>query len=423
VRLPRPEEVAAVRLTPSASPLPTHPTLVAIDLGDGPQVRSLSADGGPQTVALHPRLTDTVRVSLLAWQDVIDRTALGFDQLKPPGLAEVSALDKAGAPIAAADAAANRARRVDLPCGQGPVIGIAGRFLQTSVSTTVADLLDGRPIEARTCDTAPIALPVGPQELLISPGEAFIADGAQLAGPLARKLATARTTTADVTARAPDRREISVPRSPVTRVLVVPESVNPGWLAHTPDGAALTPVIVNGWQQGWVVPAGEQGTVTLSFPSNATYRAGLTAGLGLLPLLLAMALVPGRRPVRSYLPAHPWAPGLLGTAALLGFGAVIAGAAGLAVSGGALAVGVLMRQRQPAFDRLTLLTVPAGLILAGALLSRYPWRSVDGYIGHSPWVQLPALISLGALAASLLPLPSHQHATAPEPAEPAPEPS
>lgn len=424
VRLPRPADVAAVRLTTSASPLPTHPTLVAVDLGDGPQVRALNAeDTGPQTVALHPRVTDTIRISLLAWEDVIDRTALGFDQLKPPGLAEVTALDRAGAPIAAADAAVNRARRVDLPCGQGPVIGLAGRFLQTSVSTTVDDLLAGRPIAARTCDPAPIALPAGEQELLISPGEAFIADGAQLTGPLARELTTAATAAAEVTTWGPDRRELTVPRAPDARVLVVPESVNPGWVAHTADGAQLTPVIVNGWQQGWVLPAGQQGTVTLSFPSNAAYRTGLAAGLCLLPLLLAMALVPERRRVRTYAPAQPWSPGLLGVAGLLGVGAVIAGAAGAAVFGIAVLLGAEMRRRQPQFDRLALLSVPAGLILAGALLSRYPWRSTDGYIGHSPWVQLPALIALAALAASLLPLPSPRRAREPERTDPAAEPS
>jgi arabinofuranan 3-O-arabinosyltransferase len=42
----------------------------------------------------------------------------------------------------------------------------------------------------------------------------------------------------------------------------------------------------------------------------------------------------------------------------------------------------------------------SGLILAGATLSRHPWRSVDGYAGHSAGVQLLALISLAALAAS-----------------------
>ena len=89
-------------------------------------------------------------------------------------------------------------------------------------------------------------------------------------------------------------------RSPITRVVVVPESVNPGWSARTPDDATLTPVIVNGWQQGWVVPAGTQGTITLSFDSNGLYRAGLIAGLSLLPLLLLMAL-PRSVPLRVQL--------------------------------------------------------------------------------------------------------------------------
>ena len=84
---------------------------------------------------------------------------------------------------------------------------------------------------------------------------------------------------------------------------------------------------------------------------------------------------------------------------------LIGGAGGMAVFGAALAGGYLLRRRQPLADRLTLATAATGLILAGSLLSRYPWRSVDGYIGQSPWVQLPALIALGALAASLLPAP------------------
>ncbi|MDA2950552.1 MAG: hypothetical protein O2892_16160, partial [Actinomycetota bacterium] len=59
-------------------------------------------------------------------------------------------------------------------------------------------------------------------------------------------------------------------------------------------------------------------------------------------------------------------------------------------------------------------TAATGLILAGALLSRYPWRSVDGYVGQSPWVQLPALIALGALSASLLPVPATERPDEPD---------
>jgi len=188
---------------------------------------------------------------------------------------------------------------------------------------------------------------------------------------------------------------------------VVPESVNPGWVAHTPDDATLTPVIVNGWQQGWVVPAGAQGTITVSFESNSTYRAGLIGGLALLPVLLLLALIPARRPVPPENPARPWSPVVTATIGLVAAGAVIAGVGGIAVFGAALIAAHLLRHRRDLLDRLTLAVAPAGLILAGALLARYPWRSVDGYIGHSAWVQLPALVAVAALAASVLPEKDH----------------
>ena len=398
--LPRPTEVAALRLTPSASVLPTHPTMVAVDLGDGPQAFTLDPDAGSQTVTLHPRVTQTVRLSLLDWDDVIDRTALGFDQLKPPGLAEVVALSLQGVPIAAADANLNRTRRIELPCGQGPVIAVSGRFVQTSVSSTVAALLDGRPIAASPCDPTPLSLRSGTQELLISPGPAFVVDGIDLNGPLAARLTTAPVEPARILSWKSDRREIGAARSPNARVLVIPESVNPGWVAHTPDGAALTAVTVNGWQQGWVLPAGQQGVITLSFPSNGPYRTGLIAGLVLLPLLLLPAVLPAGRPGRPRAAVRPWAPGLTAAAGALTALWLIGGVAGAVMVAAALGVGHLLRDRVRSRDRITLVVVPVGLILAGALLSRYPWRSVDGYLGHSPWVQFPALIAVAVLAAS-----------------------
>ncbi len=414
VTLPRPEEVTALRLTPSSSALPTHPKLVAIDLGDGPQVRAMQS-GGPQTLALHPRVTDTVRISLLDWDDVIDRTALGFDQLKPPGLAEVSVLGPGGAPIAPVDAEANRRRTIEVPCGQGPVIAVSGRFVQTSVSTTVDALLTGSPIPARACDPVPLNLRAGSQEVLISPGPAFIADGVQFTGPLEApmiQMSRAAITPAELVHWSPDHRELSIPRSPTTQVLVVPESTNPGWVAHSADGAELSGVIVNGWQQGWVVPAGEQGPITLTFPANGPYRAGLAVGLALLPLLAILAWFPARRPQQFLPPARPRSSRALATGAALLAGTAISGPAGLGVFGGALALHHLLRGRPQRMDRVTLWGTSAGMILAGALLSRYPWRSVDGYIGHSPWVQLPALVAVGLLVTSALPAPAPRRSRA-----------
>jgi arabinofuranan 3-O-arabinosyltransferase len=401
LKLPSAREVGGLRLTPSSSTLPAHPKLVAIDLGDGPQVRPLS-DDGVQTVSLQPKVTDTVKVSILDWDDVIDRTALGFDQIKPPGLAEITALDAHGLPIAAADAARNRERAVTLPCGKGPIIAVAGQFVQTEVDTTVGALLAGDPIPARPCRQDPIALPQGQQELLISPGAAFVVDGVQLVGPLGRQLPSAATNPVHTGAWSSDHREVDVPASQGSRILVVPESINSGWTARTADGTTLTPVTVNGWQQGWVVPAGAAGTISLSFGANAVYRAGIAGGLALLPILALLALVPPRRPPPPADPARPWRPNAVATGvAILAVGAVIAGVAGVVVMGAAIGVRHLLRNRPRLCDAITVGTSAGGLILAGAVLSQNPWRSVDGYAGHSAGVQLLALISISALAASV----------------------
>ena len=411
LKLPAPSEVAGLRITPSSSVLPAHPTLVAIDLGDGPEVRRLSSDGGTQTVSLRPRITDTVKLSLLSWDDVIDRTALGFDQLKPPGLAEVSALDARGAPIAAADAARNRARAIDLPCGRGPIIGVAGQFVQTSVATTVGALLDGEPVTAKPCRSEPITLPAGQQELLISPGAPFVVDGVQLAGPLASQLRTAATVPAATGDWSADHRELDVPPSASSRVLVVPESINPGWTARAADGSALAPVTVNGWQQGWVLPPGTAGPVTLSFTSNAPYRAGLIGGLALLPLLALLAFLPVRRPPPSDEPRKAVATGT-GDDKRRGGGG----------RGGDLRDRGRHRGRRRA--RVAPSSPPPRKALrgsdgrarsrrldrAGAVLSQNPWRSVDGYAGHSVGVQLLALVSVAMLAASAVPSESARSA-------------
>lgn len=399
--LPRPVEVTGLRFAASRSPLPARPTLVAVDLGSGPQVRELD-DSDEQRVRLQPRVTDTVTISLLSWEDVIDRTAIGFDQLKPPGLAEVSVLGAGGRPVAPADPFRNRARRVSVGCGHGPVIAIAGRFVHTSITTTVGALLDDEPVPAQPCDTQPIALPPGEQELLISPGSAFVVDGATLSAPsAARDVAGSATTPAALGAWGAARREVTVPGAVTPRVLVVPESINVGWVARASDGTRLVPVAVNGWQQGWVVPAGTGGTITCVFEPNRMYRLGMAGGLALLPLLALLAWWPARRTRDPGPPAQPWRLG--GRAAVIGAltaGALIAGGAGVVVFGAALLVLFALRNRRRAGDAARLGLSAGGLILAGAVLCRHPWRSVDGYAGHSAGVQLLALVSVAAVAAT-----------------------
>ena len=86
--------------------------------------------------------------------------------------------------------------------------------------------------------------------------------------------------------------------------------------------------------------------------------------------------------------------------AVLAAAAVISGIVGVIVGGAALGLRYLLRRREKLCEAVTVGIAAGGLIVAGAVLSENPWRSVDGYAGHSVGVQLLALVSLAMLAAS-----------------------
>jgi arabinofuranan 3-O-arabinosyltransferase len=119
-------------------------------------------------------------------------------------------------------------------------------------------------------------------------------------------------------------------------------------------------------------------------------------------MLALLAFVPVRWPRPPGDPARPWQPGPVAAGlGVLAAGGVIAGITGVVVVGAALGVRYVLRNRSDLRDAVTVGTSAGALILAGAVLSQNPWRSVDGYAGHSAGVQLLALISVAALASTL----------------------
>ena len=116
--------------------------------------------------------------------------------------------------------------------------------------------------------------------------------GNKLAAPLAGGLGSARTESVDTGRWTSDHRDVEVPPSDAARLLVVPESANPGWIARSGDGAALTAVTVDGWQQGWVLPAGRHAELYLGcgVPGRADRRPR-AAGL-LSVVAVAVSAVP-----------------------------------------------------------------------------------------------------------------------------------
>ncbi|MEE4425493.1 DUF3367 domain-containing protein, partial [Streptomyces sp. DSM 41528] len=104
------------------------------------------------------------------------------------------------------------------------------------------------------------------------------------------------------------------------------ENANDGWQA-TLNGHRLTPLRVDGWQQGFLVPAGAGGTVELSYAPAGLYDAGLIGGAAAVALLAVCALVRRGTPQAAQ-PAElaPAAPSwVLGVVALTGVMALAAG--------------------------------------------------------------------------------------------------
>jgi arabinofuranan 3-O-arabinosyltransferase len=96
-------------------------------------------------------------------------------------------------------------------------------------------------------------------------------------------------------------RSVSV-RTVQPALLVVHENTNPGWSA-TLHGTRLQPVVVDGWQQAWLVPAGSAGVVTLRFGPQAGFDVGLAAGAAAAAVLVVLALLPAHRRSRTTGPA------------------------------------------------------------------------------------------------------------------------
>jgi len=399
LELPEPTTVTGLDVAVSLGDLPATPTAIAVNLGNGPQVRELDGD---TTVELTPYLTDTVTVSVVGWDDVLDRTALGFTKESAPGLAEVTVLGADG-PVGAQDRVYDRT--VTVGCDDGPVVTIDGHRYRTSVTATVEELAIGTEVPATLCDTTTVGMPAGRVDVDVEPGTAFVASSLQLpvTGTAAPRPAPVEL---EPGAWTENHRELRVPAGDTDRLIVVPESTNVGWVARSGDGTELTPVVVDGWQQGWIVPAGVDGTVTLTFSTDRWYRLGIFGGLLLLIPLFVMALWPRRRPVPDPGPApRTWRSATVGFVGVTAVATVVAGAVGaaVAVGGAALVVAVRARWGRDTAARALVVTSGGATMLAMALLSTGPWRSADGYVGYSFLIQFAALV--GVVAAGLAAVP------------------
>jgi arabinofuranan 3-O-arabinosyltransferase len=185
----------------------------------------------------------------------------------------------------------------------------------------------------------------------------------------------------------PDQRRVSIGPGAAS-YLVMHGNFNAGWDAAL-NGHALKPVRLDGWQQGFIVPAGPGGSITISFRPAATYHLVLAVSLAAAAILLAIAAWSftgrrrrgdGRDPGSGQAGRDAWSPP-----------AATAGSRRLAWLGG-LGVAALVFVA----GGLVALAVPVLAYLAWRL-SRAPRRTSPGT--WLPWVAFGGVVASGLLSA------------------------
>jgi arabinofuranan 3-O-arabinosyltransferase len=395
-------------VTPSDAPV-TKPGVIQV-LGDGSQTRGGLVDANG-VLQFDPPMT-TANLTILftpppPMQSINPYTGGKADV--PLGVGEVMILPAGGGtnPV-------DLNTPVSLPCGSGPTLSAGGHTIQTELVGTRRDLLEMREMPAQLCgdDTNAVALAAGSQHIVVSPSDIAVASRLSLKIDTAAPSATASQLRVD--SWTGTIRQIAIGAASADRIIAVRENTNAGWQA-TVSGQRLTPVVLDGWEQGWFVPAGLAGELVLRYAPDTTYREGVLAGAALLLVLFILAAVP----VPSYgvhARGPEWAPArrtdrlaalAMGAAGLILVGGV--GGAMVAVAGVLLAFyrsifprpAPISQARARDLLRAVQLWVPVSLLAIGGLVS-HPGYDQHGLLGP----QLAGLLCVSALWLSVVAQPA-----------------
>ena len=185
--------------------------------------------------------------------------------------------------------------------------------------------------------------------------------------------------------------------------LEVHQNYNAGWAA-TINGKKLQSVVLDGWQQGYVVPAGAGGNVQMTYQPEGLYLGGLLIGVIGVLLLLILLVLSYRRSSRF---AH-WAEqteGVSSWSRRIPTGLLVAGSAAVLFLVGGPAVLLLpilllvARFRPRALPWVAL----SGMVVAGIVSAVDVGNGAQSGVGaFGPWAQLAALLSIAAVLTPLV---------------------
>ena len=375
--------ITRLQVATDADTAAREPRRVTLTWPGGSRAVNLDRDGAARFPAI--RTTQlTVRV------DAAERaSSLGFDSARssvPIGITELRLDGLPYLPIAVPS------DPLRFPCGAGPSLVVDDAPVRTAVEASLADLYDGDTARAIPCGDDHVSLGSGTNLVearasgLFRPAAVVLTDDQ----PLAAAPRTLVATRKDAVHRTLDPRAGG-------GVVVLRENTNRGWVAQQ-AGRTLDPVVVDGWQQGWRVPASTR-PVRVAYRPEGIYRTGL--GVGLMCLLVLLTGVAMRRlPLWRDDPG----PGLHGrelpapvrVAAGLLAGGLLAGWIGLAIASVTVVLGSLIQRRAPEAGPWLL----AAVVLPSAVAYAFrPWGGASGWAGSLAWPHYLVVVVVVALFA------------------------
>jgi len=178
-------------------------------------------------------------------------------------------------------------------CGLGPIVELDGHPYDTTVDGFIGNVVSAGPLDLTLCDDqgkggGELELEPGTHRIRIVSTEQFqpVVVALQNADPAP---AVGELRTVEVVSDEPSVQEVELGPGDAG-ILRTTRNYNTGWVAEL-NGEQLPVQRVDGWAQGWRVPAGDGGDLVIRYAPEKSYVLLLFTGLGVALAVLLLAFV------------------------------------------------------------------------------------------------------------------------------------